>query len=376
MCRGNDSATMRSKTDFRKPPFSLDRSRHGDLAEQIATGLRTAIETGYYPAGSVLPPVRDLAQMLDVSKGIAELALSRIREEGLVSPRPRVGSVVCAPDRPLWKGHVVTVIPPGLGNPFDTAIHAVVRDRLTAAGYLVTPVTVMETRPGRFDDFALLDTVLRQQTDLVIQLHQQETISRHLSRNKIPFIRLSGDDEPHLNCVGAVRHDFGMALAEFAEHCREAGVKSVLQVADVIRADATELLARIGVSVTTLRTPASMRNGPDFDLTTWAADTFHKRLAKGHGWIPDLLFFQNDHLTTGAMLALGVSGVRIPEDVRVVTWANRRYGPVYLKPLTRMEIDSPAIGATLADCVLEYLKTGAFPDGVVVGPEYIRGETF
>lgn len=367
---------MKTKTTYKKPPFTINRARRGDLAGQIADGLRTAIETGYYGPGDILPPVRDLGELLGVSMVVAVHAVDILREEGIISPRPRVGSVVCAKDRPLWKGHVVTVIPPGLGNPFDNAIHAVVRDRLTAAGYLVTPVTVTETRPGRFDDFALLDTVLRQQTDLVIQLHQQETISRHLSRNKIPFIRLSGDDEPHLNCVGAVRHDFGMALAEFAEHCREAGVKSVLQVADVIRADATELLARIGVNVTTLRTPASMRNGPDFDLTTWAADTFHKRLAKGRGWIPDLLFFQNDHLTTGAMLALGVSGVRIPEDVRVVTWANRRYGPVYLKPLTRMEIDSPAIGATLADCVLEYLKTGAFPDGVVVGPEYIRGETF
>lgn len=376
MCRGNDSATMRSKTDFRKPPFSLDRSRHGDLAEQIATGLRTAIETGYYPAGSVLPPVRDLARMLDVSKGIAELALSRIREEGLVSPRPRVGSVVCAPDRPLWKGHVVTVIPPGLGNPFDTAIHAVVRDRLTAAGYLVTPVTVTESRPGRFDDFALLDTVLRQQTDLVVQLHNQETITRHLSRAKIPFVRIADSGKLPPNCVGAVRRDFAQALPDFAAHCREAGVKFVLQVADVLRADATELLSREGIAVSTLRTPASLRNGIDYDFAVWAAETFAKRLAKGRGWLPDLLFFQNDHLANGALLALGAAGVRIPEDVRVATWANYRYGPAYFKPLTRMEIDAASIGATLVDSILEWLKNGTFPESVVVGPEYIRGETF
>ena len=375
MCRGKDSATMRSKTDFRKPPFSLDRSRHGDLAEQIATGLRTAIETGYYPAGSVLPPVRDLARMLDVSKGIAELALSRIREEGLVSPRPRVGSVVCAPDRPLWKGHVVTVIPPGLGNPFDTAIHAVVRDRLTAAGYLVTPVTVTETRHGHWDDFSLLDTVLRQQTDLVVQLHEQDTISRHLSRTGISFVRFAEDAAQPPNCVGVVRHDFGLALPQFAEHCRKAGVTSVLQVADVLWADATGLLARDGIRVSTLRTPASMRNGPDYDLTAWAAETFHKRLAKGHGWLPDLLFFQNDHLTTGALLALGAAGIRIPEDVRVATWANRRYGPAYFKPFTRMEMDIPSTGSKFAECVLKYLKTGIFPSGVVAGPEYIKGET-
>jgi len=360
---------------FKKPPFTLDRSRYGDLAAQIASGLRMAIETGYYKAGEILPPGRDLAVLLGVSKGSAEQALALVREEGLISPRPRIGSVVCAPDRPLWKGHVVTVIPPGLGNPFDTAIHAVVRDRLTAAGYLVTPVTVAETSHGRFDDFALLDTVLRQQTDLVVQLHDQANITRWLSKCGVPFVRLSDDGVIPSGCAGVVRRDFVRALPDFVAHCRKVGVKSVLQVADILRADATDVLRRDGIEVSTLRTPAAMRNGLGYDFTVWAAETFAKRLAKGRGWLPDLLFFQNDHLATGALMALGAAGIHIPEDVRIATWANYRYGPAYFKPLTRMEMDNAAIGATLAKCVLEYLRTGAFPPDVVVGPTYIKGET-
>ena len=367
---------MRSKATYRKPPFTLDRSRHGDLARQIADGVRTAIETGYYKAGDVLPPVRDLAEILGVSFGVAVQAVARIREEGLISPRPRVGSVVCAPDRPLWKGHVVTVIPPGLYNPFDTMVHAAVRDALTVAGYLVTPVTVAKSNTGRFDDFSLLETVLRQQTDFVIQLHDQETITRRLSRIGIPFVKfVHSDGALPPKCVGGVRVDFGCALPGFAADCRAAGVKSVLQVADILRADATEALAGDGIAVATLRTPASMRNGPGFDFAQWAAETFAKRLAKGRGWLPDLLFFQNDHLATGALLALGAAGVRIPEDVRVATWANRGYGPAYVKPLTRMEMDNAEVGRTLAKCALECLRTGAFPPGVVIGPRYFRGET-
>ena len=77
---------MRAKSEFKAIPFALDRSRRGDLAAQIATGLRLAIETGYYKAGDILPPVRDLAPMLDVSKGIAEQALALVREEGLINP--------------------------------------------------------------------------------------------------------------------------------------------------------------------------------------------------------------------------------------------------------------------------------------------------
>ena len=59
----------------------------------------------------------------------------------------------------------------------------------------------------------------------------------------------------------------------------------------------------------------------------------------------------------------------------VVSWANRDRGPVSLRPLSRMEMDVAAIGETLARCVLDYLRTGSFPQGVVVGPAWIDGET-
>ena len=130
------------KNDYKKPPFSLDRTRYGDLAAQLASSLRTAIETGYYRAGDILPPVRELAKLLGVSAGIAARALSIVRDEGLINPRPCVGSVVCAKGQPLWKGHVVIVVPPGPGNRSDNTVHSRLRDTLTAEGYLTTPVTV------------------------------------------------------------------------------------------------------------------------------------------------------------------------------------------------------------------------------------------
>ncbi len=371
------TAAMRNKTPYRKPPFILDRSRYGDLAAQIATGLRTAIETGYYKAGDVLPPVRDLGEILGVSMGIAVQAVTQIREEGLISPRPRIGSVVCEKNRPLWKGHVVTVVPSQFGNPFENAIYIAVRNRLTAAGYLVTPASVRETRRGHWDDFSLLDTVLRQQTDLVVQLQTRDNITRWLSKRGVPFVSQVKDGNPSLpNCVGTFRRDDNPALSDLVAHCREAGVKSVLQVADYLRADLTEALGREGVKVSTLRVPSALHDGTGYALGCWAAEVICKRFAKGRGWLPDLLFFQDDYLATGALLALGMAGVRIPDDVHVVTWANKDFGPIFPKPLTRMEMDNAAIGETIANGVLECLKGGKFPEGVVVGPRYIRGETF
>ena len=368
---------MRVKSEFKGIPFAIDRSRRGDLAAQIATGLRMAIETGYYKAGDILPPVRDLAPMLDVSKGIAERALALVREEGLINPRPRVGCVVLGRRDRLWKGHVVIVVPPGRGNPLDNMVHVTVRDSLIAAGYLVSSASVAETAPGKFNDFALLDTVLRQPTDLVVQLQGQECVARWLSRRGIPFVRLGLTDLKPPNCVGLVRRDDNLAIADFVAHCRETGVKSVTQISVFDRFNIEKPLATCGVEVRTIRVPKAQDFATGYELSQWAISRFRSCFAsKGTKWLPELIFSSDDHLTTGMIAAFYEAGIRIPEDVKFVTLANLDYGPVFSRPLTRMEYDASAIGKTLTDCILSYLRAGDFPQNVVVGPRYVRGETF
>ena len=72
---------------------------------------------------------------------------------------------------------------------------------------------------------------------------------------------------------------------------------------------------------------------------------------------------------------LGGLAVHFPDDVRLATISNRDYGPTYIQPLSRIESDNAAVGAALAVAVLTYLRTGTFPQGVVVGPKYERGTT-
>ena len=365
------------KNSYRKPPFSLDRGRRGDLTAQLASALRKAIETGYYRPGDVLPPVRDLAALFDISPCIAARAVSRIRDEGLISPRPRIGSVVCPKNRQFWKGNIVIVVPPGRGNPLDNMIHVAVRDSLIAAGYLTTAASVGETAPGKFDDFSLLDTVMRQQTDLVVQIQGQDSVARWLSKRGVPFVRLGLTDFKPPNCVGLVRRNDDLAVADFAAHCREAGVKSVVQISVFNRANVAEALTAVGIEVRTFRVPKTLDYGTGYELSQWAMSLFRSRLASmGAKWLPDLIFSSDDHLTTGMFAAFYEAGIRIPENVKLVTLANLDYGPVFPRPLTRMEYDTSAIGKTLTECVLSYLRTGEFPRGVVVGPRYVRGETF
>ena len=366
------------KKDFKKPGFSLDRSRRGDLACQVAAGLRTAISTGFYQTGEIIPPVRDLAEILEVSKGIAEQAVAKLREEGLISPRPAVGSVVCAPDRPLWKGQVLIIVPPGGTQHYMNVICATVRDALIAAGYLALTVTVSRIDDGRYD-FSLLDLMMRQHTDLIVQLHDQPEVAKWLSTRKIPFVRFTTDNASRLplGCMGAVSKSSEQGVAEFATHCRDVGVRDVLVATawgeEMHVADA---LHEVGVKadVWNLTMPSGT---PGTQVSQYALQAMTSWLAE-KSYLPELIFFDDDYLASGAITALLYAGVHIPSDVRIAVLANRVGGSglAFPVPLTRIEFDSVADGCVVATAVLKCLKSGTFPSGIAVGPKYIRGETF
>lgn len=68
------------------------------LYRQIAEQLRALIRSGEFPVGSRLPPERDLAAQLKVSRPSVREALIALEVEGLVEVRMGSGITVIAPD--------------------------------------------------------------------------------------------------------------------------------------------------------------------------------------------------------------------------------------------------------------------------------------
>jgi DNA-binding FadR family transcriptional regulator len=68
------------------------------LYRQIADQLRSLILAGEYPVGSRLPPERDLAQQMKVSRPSVREALIALEVEGLVEVRMGSGIYVLAPE--------------------------------------------------------------------------------------------------------------------------------------------------------------------------------------------------------------------------------------------------------------------------------------
>jgi DNA-binding FadR family transcriptional regulator len=77
-------------------PFQSIEPRR--LYRQIADQIRGLIGSGEFPAGSRLPPERDLARQLGVSRPSVREALIALEVEGLVEVRIGSGIYVMAPN--------------------------------------------------------------------------------------------------------------------------------------------------------------------------------------------------------------------------------------------------------------------------------------
>lgn len=75
---------------------------------QVARTLRKEIVDGVYPVGSQLPTEHELCQRFSVSRYTVREALRRLREDNLVSSRPRAGTMVVP--RPSAHAYVQDVV--------------------------------------------------------------------------------------------------------------------------------------------------------------------------------------------------------------------------------------------------------------------------
>jgi GntR family transcriptional regulator / MocR family aminotransferase len=82
-------------------PLTLDRSERRGLREQLRQQLRSAIQQGRLPAGTVLPPSRTLARDLGVARSVVVDAYENLTEDGYLGARQGSGTRVLATAEPV-----------------------------------------------------------------------------------------------------------------------------------------------------------------------------------------------------------------------------------------------------------------------------------
>ena len=257
-----------------------------------------------------------MAKAFGVSVIVTSAVIKRLGAEGLVRARPHLGSVVVPRDVKLWCGTVLFVNAGGAYSAYASLLSAALRDAFVAAGYLFIETDMPSRFIGR-DDLSRLSMHQTPVLRLVVMLHTRPEIEKPVAASCVPHIVIAGGAAPVEDCAraGIVHTDYSLAIDDLVHHCQAAGVKNVLEVG-----------------------------------------------------------FERGYAS--ALLGLVRIGVRVPEEVRVVSLATKGFEPMWWSPVTRLEWNWTSVGERIAGRALAWLDGKAVSADDTIRPDYIVGETF
>lgn len=355
--------------------FHMSRTAGVLLEAQFAEWLKSGIAHGRWPAGTPLPGIVELSRRCRVSTTTVRAALGRLAKGGWIRPVRHVGSVVL--ERGIRRKRVLLWEAGTFFCYYSSQFLSVLRSELMRGKNGVTVVGANSLNPRHQLDE--IREYLKEPWDAVVSHGCGMSVLRTVAESGCPFFAVGNGGSirsipPELNCAGRVEVLNGLAVPDFARKCAERNVRSVAQVLCHVGAyDVSAILRISGIPVRTFRTP--LLNTPE-SVAMAGYDLVESWFERGKVSLPDVILFADDYVAQGGLIALKKHGVSIPEDVAVVTHANKGSGPIWEKPLTRMEMDPVAHAVVVAKALRGYLRGKPFPKGIKLGSVWRDGETF
>ena len=218
--------------------------------------------------------------------------------------------------------------------------------------------------------FPPIEEALRQPTDLVLVVFPIRQIVEFLE-GRCEYLCL-GCGGPQAQTIQMSER--AAARDRLFAFCRKAGVRRVLFSGYGRYESELELFRTAGFEVESLPVWPPNRIGYLEETERTALEVFRARFAEGK-IRPDLIYFADDYIARGGLTALLSLGVRVPDEVRVVAYANKGFVPVFPVSLARIENDPVEIGAHTAEAVISKLE-GRTSDVLPAKPRLVAGDSF
>ena len=342
--------------------YDLDPAGGDTLTMQLAGNLRQAMANGTIKKGDVLPGVRRMARLCGTSVRVPVNAVKILSEEGLIKPRPRIGCVVLGPNRRVWHGSILVLHVGSHANYSQNAFANELSINFESANWRVEHVFVPRREGTGSYDVGMLKKRLMEHTDLVILPAFDPPVVRLVRESGYPYVLMHAEPgETGETCVGTLLDGGDMqAFSDFTGHCRARGVRLIVEVMFDEQLGFQGLLKRSlpGVAVEQIVVrPARSRLRVE-SFAKCAYEALLARLTDARAPKPDLLFFHDDFLARGGFWALNATGLRVPDDIGVVTTSNYGNAPFHPVPLTRIESNQYDDASRVARSVLRFLRTG------------------
>ena len=330
------------------------------FSDEIASVLCEELRGGRYKAGAPLPSVDALRQRFGSGEYAVRHALQRLRDEGLISLKQRMGAVVTARASFAWKGRVAFIVVDTSASYFRQKLAMRLARRFREADWDFVPIFIDQAPDGALD----LTTIRRYAAnglDLAILVTDQLKVAEECDRLSLPYVGLNSYLRDSPNARAVIREDSRKCFADLIRTLRERKVKKLLEfdIERIMDRSFKKQLFEAGISVQRVLCEFDNHRGWNLidvkrcgyrAVAGFFADGRHRTHP------PDVILFDADYLACGGIVALLECGLRIPQDVRVVSCSNSGNEPVVGVTLARIELDPVFYGDAIAAYVLKLLS--------------------
>jgi len=357
---------------------NLDFASCETLASQLADNICRAIARGDFKTGDKLPSIAKMAKMCGTSVRVPREAIRLLEDEGVVKGRPRAGIVVLGKKRFVWRGSVLFVSYGRQAYYYRGVLFKNIAQRLSEKGWRVDFVSLVKGEKGARRQMEPLCRALQNGHAIVFGAHFDEATISEIRKAGVPYFAITSsvgaDDEV---AAGLATLSESEAIVELAEASAKAGVDRALRV---VMDDADELFDvpfhSRGIATENLVVRPDAGIDRFENSSKFVFDRLVARLTDSKKPKVGLVYFGDDSFTEAGLWAIESAGLRVPDDIRVVTFSNCGNRPFYRLPLTCIAHDLLEHAERIGRGILAFLDGRKFPRLVTCSATFVQGATF
>lgn len=348
----------------------LDRTSPVPLHHQLSGLLGRLIASGHYRPGEAIPPERQLCVMYGVSITTVRQAVLDLAAQGVVERTVGRGTFVRAPVRAVARIGLVATHDQTLSEP---SIMPVVAAMQEAAGVAKASLTsIQQEAPGPLADFLRAAIGRGDVQGIVLFTHQSPRYAdiAELAASGFPYLVFNRSlDERPFNCI--VMND------------REAARDAVAYLYQLGHRAIAHLPGSAKMALGRDRQAGYCEAMRQRGLTPWLLDggwlsgegeaATTALLAAGP--LPTAILAASDATATGAIRVLRRAGLRVPEDISIVGFANLPGSDMVDPPLTTMGYDRRRMGELIIQALSGLIQGGPPPGKIVVPAQFIERQS-
>ncbi len=330
--------------------------------QDVADVLRREIAAGRYPLETALPTEAELGQRFAVSRQTIRQAILELENDGLVYRRQGSGTYTTHRPRRRVGECTVGVITTYITDYIFPSIVRGIESALSAADCVMT-LSATYNRPAQ--ERVLLQRVLQAPVDgLMIEGTRTALPSPNLDlyeklrERNIPFVVLNGCYPELKNTVSVTMNDKagGRMAAEYlmANGCRSLG--GIFKRDDIQgRRRCEGFVQALAEHQVELTEDALCWFDTDSKRTFWR-EAAARAVLRRAGRELDGFVCYNDEIAMALLDELSALGLRVPEDVSVVSFDNSAYSAVCHPKLTTLNHAKESFGQQAAELLLELMQ--------------------